>query len=104
MSDNLSTQWAIPMSNAQNELRVIVYQECGMWVAQGLELDIGVQARDLGELRRRFDLTFHTELEIVGDRDPVAVIGRAPQEFFDRWEQHSMLAEAEPDYQMALCA
>lgn len=92
------------MNHGQRTLRVIVFQEHGMWVAQGLELDIATQGKDLAQLRERFDLTLHAELEAIGDLDPAEAIGPAPKEFFERWEQLTFKGIPEPEYQMALCA
>ncbi len=64
-------------------LRVILFEADDLWLAQGLDHDICVQATTKGEAMSLFDLT--TELE-DGEEGGIERIPCAPKYFFDRWE------------------
>ena len=97
-------------------LRVVVYREGDCWVAQGLELDIGTQAKSLDDLLTQFELTVKAELKLSLDQhgEPFAGIDPAPQYYHEMWEGRpggykpvhmpSMPVDDGPVYKMALCA
>jgi hypothetical protein len=103
---------------AMQQLRVVVFQEEGAWVAQCLEYDIGAQAPDLNTLKRRFDLTLRVELEESMRRrgEPFGGIDAAPTYIQAMWDQPGTgfrvsgsveagsLPPARADYEMALLA
>ena len=103
---------------ATQQLRVVVFQEEGAWVAHCLEYDIGAQAPDLDALQRRFNLTMQIELEESVRRHgaPFAGIETAPQYIHAKWKQDACVfrvngsvevRDGKPtkaDYEMALCA
>ena len=69
---------------SENKLRVVVFEDDGLFVAQGLEYDICAQAETLSELVARFEMTLDGESREVGG------LGRlepAPATFFRKWEQ-----------------
>lgn len=77
-------------------IRVIVFSDCDLWVAQCLEYDIGAQAKDLDTLRMR--LTVALDLEAAAcvehGKAPFDGIASAPQRFHDMWEHRSRSFEA----------
>lgn len=103
---------------ATQQLRVVVFQEEGAWVAQCLEYDIGTQAPDFKTLMRRFDLTVQVELEesIRRNGAPFAGIDPAPPYIQAMWDQDTPKPRmsgtvqtggerpARADYEMAMCA
>lgn len=100
-----------------DQIRVVIFQDGGTWVAQCLEHDIGAQAANLEDLMDRLGLALEVErqtsIELHGR--PFAGIDPAPPHFFDRWEKCSgSFAPKKPPVikgdhqdvgvQMALCA
>ena len=68
------------------QLRVILFEDADLWLAQGLEHDICVQATTKGEAMALFDLTVELEDSEEGG---ITQIPPAPRDFFDRWESWS---------------
>ena len=70
-------------------LRVIVFNDGGTLVAQGLEHDICAFARDEETLKKRFMRVFVAEWNLTLGRHGKALehIDPAPQEFHDMWGQ-----------------
>jgi hypothetical protein len=73
--------------SAANPLRVFLSKEGEHWVAQGLEYDIGAQARDLGELKTRLLIAIRAERDgsLRRHGKPFAAVGPAPRHFHDLW-------------------
>lgn len=69
-----------------DKIRVIFYQEHGLWLAQGLEKDICVQADKLDDLYGRFEVAARLECAETENLDH---IGKAPKHFWDMWERKS---------------
>lgn len=67
--------------------RVIVFEEGGHLVAQCLEYDICVHAKDEASLKQRFVARFGFERNLSIERNgaPFAGIPKAPQEYYDMW-------------------
>ncbi len=74
------------------QLRVVVYREGDMYIAQCLELDIATQARDLDTLLERLDLTIDAECAASTERGetPFKGIAPAPNYFHGLWEKRSV--------------
>lgn len=72
-------------------LRVIVFQDNGLWVAQCLEYDIGAQANDVDTLMSRLEVAIKSEFKesIEQNGKPFAGIDPAPPRFHDMWERRS---------------
>lgn len=68
-----------------NSLRVIVFKEGDVWIAQGLELDVSAQGPDLKAVKERFLATLRSEFE---HGDP-QTIGPGPSKFFSMWTKRS---------------
>ncbi|KAB2943963.1 MAG: hypothetical protein K8F92_04355 [Hyphomicrobium sp.] len=68
-----------------DSLRVIVFKEGDVWIAQGLEIDICAQGPDLKAVKERFLVTLRSEIE---HGDPSS-IGPGPDEFFSLWAKRS---------------
>jgi hypothetical protein len=68
------------------EFRVICFQENGLFVAQGLEHDICVQAESLEELFGRFEVAVKLESDESGGLNH---IDAAPSHFHAKWERRS---------------
>jgi len=69
-----------------NEIRVICFREGEIWLAQGLERDICVQAASIEDLYGRFEVAVSLEQDDYGKLDH---IGEAPKHFFDLWERRA---------------
>jgi hypothetical protein len=77
-------------------LRVIVYPDGDLFIAQCLEKDIATQARDIPTLLERLDLTIDAECAMSRDRNetPFSQIGAAPNYFHDLWEKRSVMPDS----------
>jgi hypothetical protein len=79
------------MSAEQEKIRVVAFKDGDAWVAQCLEYDIGAQGTDLddvfGRLLIAVQIDRETSVSIHGA--PFAGINKAPQYFFDKWDQSS---------------
>lgn len=66
-------------------MRVVVFEEEDMYVAQCLEKDLGAQGRDLDELFNRLLMSIVLESPHLDNFKP------APQKYFDMWDKPDML-------------
>ncbi|WP_316205918.1 hypothetical protein [Bradyrhizobium sp. SZCCHNR3058] len=73
-------------------LRVIVYREGDLYVAQGIDHDIATQAPDIPTLLERLDLTIEAECAMSRDKhsEPFAGIAPAPNYFHALWNKRSV--------------
>ena len=81
-------QWrGFKMTTQPETVRVIVFQDNGMWVAQCLEYDIGTQADDIDTLNARLEVVLRAELNESMQRHgkPFAGIEAAPERFQLMW-------------------
>lgn len=67
-------------------IRVLLFKEDGLWVAQGLEHDICVQGKTLEDVQTYFEVAIRLEDEEEGG---VKRIPEAPRYFQERWEQRA---------------
>jgi hypothetical protein len=69
------------------QIRAVIFREGDLWVAQCLEFDIGVQARDLGGLAERLHIAIGAEYRASTENagKPFSGIDEAPKLFFDMW-------------------
>jgi hypothetical protein len=83
------------MEKHEGTLRVIVFQDDGLWVAQCLEHDIGAQADDFDTLMTRLEVTVKAELKesIEKNGKPFAGIDPAPERFQHMWERRARSIE-----------
>ena len=83
------------MEKHEGTLRIVVFQDDGLWVAQCLEHDIGAQAADFDTLMTRLEVTIKAELRESLERNhaPFAGIDRAPERFFQMWERRARSVE-----------
>jgi len=74
------------------DLRVIVYREGELYIAQGIDHDIATQAPDITTLLERLDLTIDAECAMSRDRgdQPFVGIPPAPNYFHTLWDQRSV--------------
>ena len=79
------------METDSETIRVIVFQDSGLWVAQCLEYDIGAQAPDLDTLHDRLNVTLKAELMESLSRHGKAFAGidPAPERFHRMWERRA---------------
>ncbi len=79
-------------NGALENLRVIVYPEGELFIAQCLEMDIATQARDIPTLLERLDLTIDAECSMSREmnEEPWNRIAPAPNYFHDLWEKRSV--------------
>ena len=91
-------------------MRVVIYKDEGLWIAQALEHDICAQAEDLKTVRTRLQLTAHAERQHAeaNGKKPFDGIDPAPKHFHDMWDQASAFNDAtskdDDGIEMALCA
>lgn len=71
------------------QLRVVVFKDGDLWVAQCLEYDIGAQAPDLDSLRNRLNMAIQVDLETSLEKrgEPFAGIEPAPPYFHEMWSR-----------------
>ncbi len=64
-------------------IRVVIFQEAGMWVAQCREYDIGAQAASVDKLHERLSVAIEAERQESMARNgrPFAGIAPAPEYF-----------------------
>jgi hypothetical protein len=86
------------METFSDVIRVIMFQDSGMWVAQCLEYDIGVQAEDLDTLSDRLKVVLKAEFKESVERHgkPFAGIDPAPERFQLMWERRARSLEVTP--------
>lgn len=83
-------------------VRVLVMASEGVFVAQGLEHDICVQAPDLDTLQRRFERACRAEAAIHDNG--LDDIAPAPPEFHEKWDAARALGGAPENTEMRLAA
>lgn len=72
------------------ELRVLLIKEGGLWVAQGLELNIAVQGQFIDEVERKFvEAAVNTimDMEREGIDWRKSLIGTTPPRYFEMYEK-----------------
>jgi hypothetical protein len=79
-------------------IRVVVFKDDEMWVAQCLEYDIGAQAGDIDTLNDRLNVALKAELKesIERHKKPFAGIEPAPLRFQTMWEHRVRSIEITP--------
>ena len=71
------------------ELRVIVFQDSGLYVAQCLDHDIGSQAKTIAEAVSQLELTIEAELAMRGTTS-LDDIPKASPYYLDLWSAASL--------------
>ena len=95
------------MSKAKDkELRIVVFKDGDVFVAQCLEHDICAQANDVNTLRHRMDAAIEAERDFARTAGkPISdIIAPAPQHFFDMWDKAWGAHQESGDVRLALCA
>jgi hypothetical protein len=84
----------------RSQIRIVVFQDQGQWVAQCLEHDVCVQAPRIDQIPPRMEVALELEFEAraLDDLPP------APDQFFKMWETRSDFKYSSSDFEMALCA
>ncbi len=79
-------------------LRVIVFQDDGLWVAQCLEHDIGAQATDVDTLMARFEVVMKAECKTSIENGTMLLAGipPAPERFQNMWERRARAVDVTP--------
>lgn|SRR4051812_25985735 len=79
-------------------LRILMFQDNGTWVAQCLEFDIGAQADDIDTLNDRLVVTLKAELKESIERTgkPFEGIEPAPERFQIMWERRVRSVDVTP--------
>ena len=75
-------------SQIENVLRFVVFKECDIWLAQGVDRDICAQSQDLEGLQERLLDTIEAEIHIIG-RGDLSHVGPAPGNFAAMWDERS---------------
>lgn len=86
------------MDMTSGTIRVIVFQDADLWVAQCLEHDIGAQAPDVDTLMTRLQVVMSAELKesVERHREPFAGIEPAPERFLQMWERRARVEMTPP--------
>lgn len=82
--------WSIwPGRRPYMYIRVLIHRDGNCWVVRGLDKDVAVQARDIGDAISEFDrvLMTHVYLDVEEGREPLAHIRAAPREYIDKWQE-----------------
>ena len=76
------------MSNEQFPVSVVIYQDDGVWIAQGLQYDITARGADPVDASERFNQKIGAEMVMSMDigEPPLSGVPRAPKEFWDMYE------------------
>lgn len=71
------------------ELRAVVYRRGDWWIAQCLEHDVTTAAKDLDDLHHELDrvIVGHFLIASKTGSEPFAGLSRAPERFFQMWEE-----------------
>jgi hypothetical protein len=80
------------MDKDQFPVSVVLYQEDGVWIAQGLQYDITARGSDPVEASERFNQKIGAEFIMsmeIGEK-PLSGVPKAPQEFWDMYEAAKM--------------
>lgn len=78
-------------------LSVILYQEDGHWVAQGLEFDITAQGKSPPDAAKKFGCKVGAEIVMsleLGDEHPLCMLKPAPDHFWKMFEDSDMEVQA----------
>ncbi len=75
------------MDNSAESLRILVFQEEGIWVGQCVEYDIGAQGRSISEMAKRLVAAVEAEEHFSRERHGEAFHGipAAPAHVADLW-------------------
>ena len=75
-------------------MRVILFQEEGMWVAQCLEYDIAAHGETVIDAKEAYARVFAAQVIMAFqlDEEPLANIDKAPQQYWDMLENSQRLA------------
>ena len=85
-------------NSSEINISVLLYQEDGHWIAQGIEFDITASGPSLPEVSRRFFDRVGAELLIsleLGESDPLAGVPPAPNRFSQMFERSQMCVTTE---------
>jgi len=71
------------------EIRVVLFREGDMWVAQCVEYDIGAQGKDLADVVQRLQVTLNVEVQesIARNLPPFSGIDRSPSYIEEYWSK-----------------
>jgi hypothetical protein len=88
------------MHTETNTLRVVVFKDGDLWVAQCLEHDIGAQAPTIDALNVRLKVVLDAELKESLERHyaPFAGIPPAPERFQLMWDHRSRSVDVKPSF------
>ena len=93
------------MQNEPN-IRILVFKDGDIYVAQCLEVDIAACADSVNRLRENIVGTIDAYRQETIERHGVAFQGiePAPQEFHDMWDSANKFEQGANDFDMALAA
>ena len=97
------------MQTKAGTIRVVVFQDDNLWVAQCLEHDIGAQAANVDALLTRLEVALKAEFKESMERHgkPFAGIDPAPERFHRMWDRRASveftLARLDDRLDNALC-
>ena len=76
------------MGRDQFPVSVVIYQDSGVWIAQGLQYDITARGVDPVDASERFNQKFGAELVMSMDLGelPLSGVPQAPKEFWEMYQ------------------
>jgi hypothetical protein len=84
--------------NATLEVDVVLYEEEGLWIAQGLQFDVTARGDSPTQASDRFDAKVGAEMIMsieLQDEVPLAGVGQAPEKFWTMFKAAKMNVEKE---------
>jgi hypothetical protein len=78
-------------------IRAVLFQEAGWWCGQCLEHDIATQARTFEGLKAELlrTLSIHADLAIERGQEPLAVLPKAPERYFQMYDAFAKVGGTE---------
>ena len=82
-----------PGCSIPQNIRVLIFKDGDLWIAQCLEYDIAVQAKNLNELKEKFigTINVHITSSIENNEIPFMNIPKTPDEFWELYHKDNLL-------------
>ena len=83
------------------EMDVVLYEEDGIWIAQGLQFDVTARGESPTQASDRFDAKVGAELIMsleLQDESPLSAIGQAPEKFWSMFKNAKITVKKEETF------
>lgn len=84
--------------NSTESLRIVIFKEDGLYIAQCLDYDICAQAETITDLQSNMDHLI--ELELGEMKESNQELDPAPERFHNMWEENLRLSASSNEYRM----